>query len=140
MQEDLTRYFDLDARVVRVKMKSLVLKRLRGDNLLQSKGGPPSTFMLGSDKNQVTDSIRFIHNKPFDELIRWLKLFIDYRQPFFNETKYSGDIDINFRAISIDPLNIFELKKDLRKYNLVLVEKERFVDVLFIRSKSLNIN
>lgn len=132
MQEDLVRYFELDARVVRVKMKSLVLKRLNGISIMQTKGGRSSTLMLGSVKNNVSDSIRYIHNKPFDELIRWLKLFIEYRQPFFDETKYSGNVDMNFRAVSIDPVNITELKKDLRKYNLVLEEKERFVDVLFI--------
>lgn len=140
MQQDLKRYFEIDAVVEMKKMKSLILVKKDNLNKLRTKGGKPvDTFMGSTHLHPVNDSIRYLQNQPFDKLTRWLHLWLKGSQPFFNDVSYLGNIDIALKDSSITNLNIKLLKRELNWWGLDLIEDIRYIPVLVLKSSQTSI-
>lgn len=139
MQEDLQRFFGLKAVVEKRMVRALVLRRTSNQDNLRSRGGSPvDSLVQSSNRLPVNDSIRVFRNKPFNVFVNRLTSWINYhcKLQFVNETGYEGNIDIRLREISIDPLNLAELRKDLQTYGLELVEGETCADVLVLTEEN----
>ena len=134
MQEDLIRFFDLDAKVERRSVKSWVLVRIGKTDKLHTNGGPPQ------DKLWIVtiDSTRYVRNKPFSFVLAYLKQVIEnssFSLPFYDETGYHDNVDFGIKNYSLVPFTIQSLKENLRNYGLDMIEEERETDVLVIRKR-----
>ena len=139
MQQDLERYFDLDVKIEKRKVKSLVLVRTSNIDKMGSK------HPNGVDSPEIPVDFTFngqacqhFQNLLFGNFTSKLKSWIQSRRtsiPFFDATRYSGRIDMVIRDFSVENLSIEEIRIDLAKYDLGLEEQERELDVLIIREK-----
>lgn len=143
MKEDLNRYFDLNARVEKRNVKCLTLVRTTKADLLHTKGGAQkNTFYRTDPKTDLEsiqfDSVRCLINQPFQKFSSTLQNIIEIglSEPFIDATRYKGNIDIRISGKAIDSLNIVNLRKELKKYGLDLVEQAWPLQVLVISEKS----
>jgi hypothetical protein len=139
MQQDLQRYFGLRARIEQRTIQSLVLKRIPGSYDLRSLGGRPVDSLIQSTNSRpIDDSSRVFRNKPFNEFFgkvrNWVRYF--HKLDITDETGYGGNIDIRLREVSIDPLNLEDLRKDLYRYGLEIVEGETCADVIILEEEN----
>jgi thiol-disulfide isomerase/thioredoxin len=127
MQEDLKRYFHLDARVEKRKLPCLILVRTDTTHTFFS-------FKRNASDHASPDSIYFL-NRKFDRVTTSLKARIEYYlgQPFVDESGISEKVNMVFSRASLDPMDLDLLRKDLRNYGLDLAEGERATDVLVLR-------
>lgn len=104
--------------------KYLALIRLTDDNKFASMGGDPSS---SSDKLSLK-----IQNSTFNALVSNLALPLQKKPPIFDETGYSGriDLELNCQLSDLEALNI-----ELGRYGLQLVEKEKPLNVVVIKMK-----
>lgn len=132
MQQDLERYFNVNAVVEKRKVLCLVLVKKGNINRLYSQGGPMDTNIYSA----LGDKLCYFHNYTFGAIMGKLQnLFSDsLPTPFVNGTGYHGTVDITFDKSAITNLNL--LKKELGKNNLDLVKEEWLTNVLVIREKS----
>jgi hypothetical protein len=139
MQQDMERYFGLSAIVEKRKLNCMALITTGNINRLKTKGGKPvnKLFVAGLSK-QPEDTVRYMKNEPFKNFAEQLSAWIEYQLeiPFINRTGIIDNIDIQLRDSSVDPFDITALQKDLKKYNLKLVETTAWLDVLVIKPKS----
>ena len=139
MQQDLQRYFGLRARVEHRTIPALVLRRRPGPDRLKSQGGSPVDSLISSTSlRSIDESIRVFRNKPYTEFFVKLKTWVKYNNklPVVDETGYEGKIDIILREVSIDPLNLEELRKDLYQYGLEIVEGDTCAEVLVLEEEN----
>ena len=130
MQEDLKRYFNLEAGFEKKKTMCWVLQSL-DTSLLASRGGP---FI--DDWDQPNFALR-MHNSSLRDLERRFiyNIFDQSIHPFVNEIRMNGKIDlelVNFRKE--DPSSIISA---LAKYRISLRLEEREIPVLVIRDRYL---
>lgn len=136
MQEDLNRYFQLEAFVKDSLIKSVILEVVDSGKI-KTKGGMPFNSLNGVDYGiQATDQYRYLRNQPFSILSDYLRLWIQYYYPFYSTVSLQFNIDIKIREESINPLNIENLNEDLRKAGLKLVFEERAYPVLHLKEKN----
>jgi hypothetical protein len=137
MQQDLDRYFDMDAKVEKRRIPGFALIKVDAEKKIGSGENPIGNEPV-MDFYDVTsqDSIIHIVNMPFQYFVRLLNSWISYFFPLSINLDYSGNISLDIRnKISLNPFNPDELNKDLRKANLRLEAKETDVDVLVVREK-----
>lgn len=128
MQQDLVRYFRLNAKVERRKVKCLVLEKIAGENKIQTRGGIPATNFGRPNQTDI-----YFVNQPFQTFFSFLNGLIDYQSlftPFEDGTGYQGNIDFSIKADDMPDLGA--IKSNLLKYNLKLVEKEYVTNVLVL--------
>jgi thiol-disulfide isomerase/thioredoxin len=120
-QQDLNRYFDLDARIEKRMVKSIILVRANESKRceFQSSG----------------DSVLHLNNVTFDRFIRELTVKIEQYFPFFDETGYKNKVTCSIRYSSLSPLNVAALKMDLLRAGFDIKLEERKVAVLVIRER-----
>jgi len=138
MREDLARYFDLEAKIEKRRVKSFILKRKGRKTMLKSKGGSPKDNMVLSDKYiSQPDSIRVYHNKSYEGFSRQMAYMLEkkWKQPFVDSTNYNGNIDIEISSATLDSMDMDSLNTELEKYGLVLIEKSVLMDVLVVRER-----
>ena len=132
MRHDLERYVGLVFKKEKRELPCIILQRTGDGDLLQTKGGQAqNTFKASSSWKVYTESVRVLTNQPFKRLSHFIKSRINYQQKlsFVDESNYTGNIDISVRMESVDPFNMEELNKDLKKYGLQLIKGKREVDV-----------
>lgn len=135
MQHDLDRHFKLESRVEKKKMKCLVLTKVNNSKFLLSK-----TYQDGS-KNESTKSgiMLAFQNVGMGELVNYIKDNISAKDkaiPFFNETNYTGNINMLFQIEKNNSSNaIIFLQKELGKYGLSLGYEFRDIEILVIKDK-----
>ena len=136
MQQDLEKCFDLDVKIEKRKIKCLALIKKGSLEKLKSKNGKPVNTLVG--RKYENDSLRFFKNKSFKTFSDIIRGFIeqDLQIPFINKTGITEDINICLRGNSIDPFNFKELKKDLLKYGLDIIETQEWMDALLIKQKN----
>ena len=131
MQQDLVRFFNLEVRIEKQPVKTLVLLRTSTQDKLKTRGGKPGGSLFVDIQPE-----KFLQNKPFERLSAFLGIWAEnLHLPFMDETGYNGNIDI---ALSTDILNsqdLAGLRKELAKYDLDLKEENRSADVLVIKEK-----
>jgi thiol-disulfide isomerase/thioredoxin len=139
MQSDLGRFFGLDAKIVKKKIKCLVL--VEAGNIAKLKAEPAkpidmlrmSTYLM-----PVDDSARSLVNVPFGVFFDRLKGWFNYhiKMPFVNNVDYTGNVTLSISGKAIDDLDIKKIKSDLRKYNIDIVEKFVEMEVLVLKQPS----
>lgn len=126
MQEDISRYFDYKSAIEKRNVKCLVL--VKGDNFNKVKKDQQERHRLFYDQNGLS-----IINEPFALFIKELVYALQqYPQPFIDGTGYKGTISLN---ITGNISEITNLKKELHKYGLDLVEKILPINMLVIKNK-----
>jgi thiol-disulfide isomerase/thioredoxin len=121
MQEDLNRYFDLDAHIKKRQIKSVVIKNYKSRDRNRKECSDDSTL-------QVTI-------QAFSKFLKLVKSRFEYYYPVFDETSGFENMNIFVNEKFINVLAIEHLKKDLIRNNLVLDLEERAVPVLVIRER-----
>lgn len=124
MQQDLARYFNLNASVELVNMDVLILRKLNGVMKLTTKKIKTSG-----------DSVIQFKQIPFDQFGRELIVRIERSLPIFIEAFQTETVTCNIRYQSLYPLNIVNLSKDLSEAGFELIVGKRDVPVLFLREK-----
>lgn len=136
MKNELDGYFGIEASIEKRPVKCLTLVRTSEEDKLVSKGGKPADNFYTTGLRAIKiDSIRYIRNKPFHEFSSRLGGLIEYnyKKPFADMAGYTGNIDILFNGKTLDEFDPDEIKRELKKYNLDLVEREIFMDVLVLK-------
>jgi thiol-disulfide isomerase/thioredoxin len=144
MQQDLQRFFDLQPTIEKRSLKGLVLIRSSTADKLKSKGGSPKWNLPIVDFRSTTlDSIRYIRNQPFSKLADAITGYIESNLgiPVNDETGYVGNIDIEMAGKALDEVSqlksasITDLRKELNKYDLDLVDRNFNAEVLVLKQK-----
>ncbi|WP_276504445.1 TlpA family protein disulfide reductase [Terrimonas pollutisoli] len=123
MQQDLQRFFDLDAKIEIRKVKSLVLK-----NTIPTSSSTRRVLING-------DSAFHFINQPLGDLINFLEGWIAYEYPFINELNETILINAIVKASSVTPLNVSSLMQDLHFSGLELCLEVRDMPVLCLSQK-----
>lgn len=134
MRQHLMRYFKIDARMEKRKVKCLVLRQVGKEQKFRTKGGEPaSNFWV-----LTTDSVKYLKNLPFEQFVTKVSNISKGQAlptPFINAVTYEGNIDIALPAEALDSLDLPVLRKALQQYGLDLVEQDWLTDVLVIRDQ-----
>ena len=137
MRQDLDSYFHYQSKFEYRKIKCLALKRISNEDKIMTKG-------LKSKQEVVVRSNEVhlnIQNTPMSYLFSRIESVIIYKDsyiPFFDETKYKGNIDINLPwSDDIKNISISTLRNSLRKYGLDLVQEYKILRMLVISDQKL---
>ena len=125
MQEDLKRYFGLNASMEKRRVKCWVL-RAEDTSLIKSKGG-----------NKVNewelDNYRVTMKNITKEDLQW-RFIYNFLQlspyPFVDETNYTGNVDMTLEDIIFDNSETFI--KALKKYKMTLSLEDHDINMLVI--------
>ncbi len=122
---ELNRYSDYTGTIEKTKVKCLVLKRTSNTDRLKSSGGKKqnSLFIMPDSK---------IVNYPVGNLLMQIGELPFIKLPVVDETGYKHMIDI---ALSQQQPNMQTLQKELKAYDLELVEKEREINMFILKDK-----
>ena len=134
MQEDLNRYFDIKATVVKNKVDCWVIVRTSNKDKLRSKGKVSKYIHQGVHR----DSLFYYHNLPMKEFVDHLQALTAYRKipfPIVDETAYKGNADIGLSQYIDKKMTLEALRKDLKKYDLDIIQKKVAVPTLVLRRK-----
>jgi thiol-disulfide isomerase/thioredoxin len=138
MKEDLRRYFRLQARIEKRKIKVMALIRTHDNNLLKTKGGEPADqFFTTNEGSDDFPPARFIRNLPIENLAFKLQWIFEQEQgiPFVDQTGIKGNIDICVDGETMDRFELNDFRKAIQTYGLDLVEKWVEVDVLILNDE-----
>lgn len=130
MQDELNRYFGalygIEGKLEKRKQKVLALVRTSDKDKLTTKGQ--------KEDLQVNKFYMGLKNTHFDWFLHTLKT--KYLQlsplPLFDETGITGFVDMEINA---NLANVQEINKELEKYDLRFVEKEKEINMIIIRDK-----
>ncbi|MDQ6763263.1 MAG: TlpA family protein disulfide reductase [Bacteroidota bacterium] len=132
MRQDLDCYFHYTSKIENRRIKCLTLKRISSIDKIMARG-------IKSKNELIVDSegtYLKLQNQSMRYLFLQLQSVVNYNYPFtpfFNETNYQNNIDINLSwSENIETISIFELRKHLRKYGLDLVEEYKVLKMLVI--------
>ena len=124
MLNDLNRYTDFTASVEERDIKSLALVRTSDKDKIATKGGKRISAFFSSPS--------VLQNVPLQHMVNMLNGTNPLtNMPVFDETGYKGMVDIALPSIA----SLSELKNELKKYDLDLVEGVRKLNMLVIREK-----
>lgn len=138
MQSDLDRYFGLHASIEKRNVVSLVLIRTSdSDKVLSKKSEPKKNFTWADERTTRFDPIRGFTNQDFAVFRKEFRNYIEFvgKKPFVDATGFNQKIDIMFSGMALDSLDLSLVRKELRMYDLDLVEMNWPMDVLVIKEK-----
>ena len=137
MRQDLDSYFHYQSKFEYRKIRCLTLTRISNEDKIMTRG-LKSKQELVVRSNEVHLNIQ---NTPMSYLFSRIESVIIYKDsymPFFDETKYKGNIDINLPwSDDIKNISIHTLRNSLRKYGLDLVEEYKYLRMLVISDNKL---
>ncbi|GAB3832884.1 hypothetical protein GCM10028895_51210 [Pontibacter rugosus] len=107
-------------------MPCLVLTLKGSARRLATKGGKKQNTLYKEGPKRL-------RNAPLAYLVNQLLSEKTIRLPVVDGTGYAGNVDLDIRAPLSD---LPALRRELRRYNLELVEAEREIDVLVLRDKT----
>lgn len=123
MLRNLNQFIDYTATIEKKRVKCLVLKTTSSKDQLTTKGG---------EQNYVlTEKQTLLKNTPMFTFVSGLSGLPFITLPVVDETGYHRNIDLKMQATP----NIAALKKELARYDMVLEETERSINMLIIRDK-----
>jgi hypothetical protein len=126
MQQDILRFFSYNIRVEKRKTPCYVLIRTSNIDKLKSAG------VYDKQRRSANDSI-VLKNYPLNTFVNSLNnSYYQWPKPVIDETEYSGNVDL---LLGCWYNEIEKIKIELLKYDLALVEEERWIDILVIRDK-----
>lgn len=143
MQKDLDRYFGVDSKVEKQMAKCMVLVRtslknkLKSNKNLKAEETGPLKFTMSSTNTVKIERKRELSNQPYQLFSGLFGAWVELRlhKPFIDATGYEGNIDISLNGEILDRFELNEIRKALHVYDLDLVEKECFIDVLVLRDE-----
>jgi len=137
MRQDLDSYFHYQSKFEYRKIGCLILKRFSNEDKIMTKGLKSKQELVVRSKEVHLN----IQNTPVSHLFSRIESVIIYKDtfmPFFNETNYNGNIDINLPwNENIENISIPALRKGLRRYGLDLVEEYKTLRMLVISDQKL---
>ena len=123
MLEDLNRYSGYTVTFEKRPVKCFVLVRTSTKDKLATKGGEKrSTFPLPPS---------ILKNVPLKNMVNMLNGEIPIKELFIDETGYTGNVDLEVSGVR----DIATLKKELQRYDLVLIVQERQVLMMVIKDQ-----
>jgi len=127
MQTDLNLYLPYTAKVMSRKRNCLVLVKLSSIDKIKSKGGKALY------KDTEEDGLH-VRNQPLKSTLLYSLKVSNYHlsTPIIDKTNYLINIDIDIKSKLSD---IKEVRKELKKYNLDLIEKEISIPMLVIKDR-----
>lgn len=127
MQQDLNRYLNYSVNIEKRLIKCLSLIRTSNKDKLRSEN--TLNKVVQSDSSLLLEGVSFTIG-----LIRRLKIANEnIKTPIIDETGYTENINIKIDCALSDTAS---LKKELRKYDLDLVLKEKEIEMLVIKPKT----
>lgn len=138
MQDDLSRYFGIEAAIEYRNIPSIVLVPLNtGCKLGTSRKLKVDKFYKASLINTSIDSLRYMTNQPFEHFISKLRLIMEnsFGRVFLDSVGYDGNIDITIHGEVLDNNDYKGIRKDLNEYGLDLVKKNCYIPVLVLKKK-----
>lgn len=127
MQNDLDRYFGYCATIERRRVMCLCLVRTSKTDKLESKKTARKVTRIDSSLVVENETI----SKALLERLRIANAFLN--TPIVDDTGYQGKVDLRLNSSLSD---IKSLRKELQKYDLDLVLKERDLEMLVIADKN----
>ncbi|MBE7170527.1 MAG: TlpA family protein disulfide reductase [Williamsia sp.] len=125
LANDLKRYFNVSARLENHRMKCFVLIRTSTDDKIKTKGGKHLFYSQEDYSGFEGVSIR-----PLDFMIHTFgEANLRSALPVVDGTHYTGRIDITINA---DIRDLPAVRKELKKYDLDIVEREEIVPMIVI--------
>lgn len=134
MQQDLERYFGLEARVEQRPVRCLALVRTGRRDKLSSRGGARPERHRGIP----LEELNYFHGAEFSEVAANLAAIFTlhgYPLPLVDRTGYRGRVDIGISQDALVPFNPEAIKRELQLYGLDLVEQECVLDVLVLKER-----
>lgn len=134
MQQDLVRFFGLNAKIEKRKIDCLVLVRTTSINKLKTKGGVPDANFWVLDNNDE----RYLRNMDFNFFTSTLSRINDshwHYMPFVDETGITGNVDISILRKAIDDVDFDLIRTQLKRYDLDLIVKKKYKEVLVLTEK-----
>lgn len=136
IKTDFERYFRLKSSIERRKVECWVLVRTSPEDRLPTHGGlKQNTFASQDPRRPPLPEIRQLVNYPYDFFSSWLASNVERLtgDPFFDESDYAGHIDISFSGEMMDNRSMQSLRRELARYDLVLKQEQRVIDILVLR-------
>jgi len=136
MQDDLMRYFDVEAKIEKKEINCLVLVKTDEQNKAFNENK-----IAKSEHKRRNDTMIFI-NQPLKDLSTILKSILDAKgviAPFIDQTHYSGTITLDLffnRYLKNRDELVASLRKQLQRHGLDLVEKKSVTNVLVIKERN----
>jgi thiol-disulfide isomerase/thioredoxin len=124
MQEDLDRHFNIKSFQATQQMKCYVLQRT---SLTRAKFASKG----GKTVNEKTNAEVHLENVPMDA-VTIQNFYISLPRPLIDETGYNGEISVKYPSIFTD---LDSFNKYLEKYDLIIKEEERFVNVIYLKGE-----
>jgi len=126
--ESLNTYSPFKGAIERRSTRCLVLQLTGSPRKLTTKGGKTESTLYKAGPKHM-------RNAPLSYLVNQLLSEPAIRLPVLDETGLQENIDL---ALKADLGDLPALRKELRRYNLDLVEADRPIDLLVIRDKAPN--
>ncbi|MBB5644719.1 TlpA family protein disulfide reductase [Pedobacter cryoconitis] len=122
--EDLNRYTNYLGSIEKTKVKCLLLRRKGSADKIKTKGGVSQNTLFSDTESKITNySLKYfmisLTGLPF------------IKAPLFDETGYNFNVDISLSKQT----SLSGLRKELKAYNLELVEGVRYLDMFVLRDK-----
>ena len=127
MRDDLARFFPFRVTVEMRRMRSWVLVKLPGPDLIATR----------VPNNSPVDTGRMWRNVPFTTFYQRLyQMSYSFKYPLGSAIEYGGNIDFEFPDEPNDVVITPEIiKRSLNRYGLDLVEKDWLMEMLIIRDR-----
>ncbi|MBB6499143.1 TlpA family protein disulfide reductase [Pedobacter cryoconitis] len=122
--EDLNRYTDYIAKVEKRRVKCLVLKRTSKIDKIKTSGGKRANSLFNTSDSKLV-------NCSLDLLLMRISELPFIRIPLVNETGYTANADLHLSRQQDLPT----LSKELKAYDLELVEGLRELDMFVLKDK-----
>ncbi|MBX2953774.1 MAG: TlpA family protein disulfide reductase [Leadbetterella sp.] len=123
MLADLNKYSDYSVTMEKIPTDCLILIRTSEEDKLQSKGGPP--------RSRFSKPVSILCNNSMKFMVALLNDIFPADPVIIDETGYTGKVDIEIKGTT----NLAELRKELRRYDLGLVQVRRDLNTLVVRHK-----
>lgn len=124
--KDLNSNTDYYGRIEKRKIKCFAIIRTSSEDKIKTKGGK-SQYKVYNDRDR-----KFMTNLPISRLISGLNNGNNLHLLIFDETNYSGKVDLEF---PVNLNDIIAMKKNFRQYDLDIIEIEKDVDIFVISNK-----
>jgi thiol-disulfide isomerase/thioredoxin len=137
VKADFERYFGLSATVENRLVDSWILVRTDSIDRLATKGGTKQHTFAAAHIHQssLPSPVRQLRNVGYSSFSAVVTKIVERitGQPCFDNTRYAGKIDVDFRGETLDQPTMANLRRDLRDHGLDLVKVKQQLDVLVLR-------
>src|SRR5690606_15116000 len=90
-------------------------------------------------RHPTLDSVRRLVNLPYSHFSSYITRMVERltNMPCFDETGFSGNIDISFKGSSLDAPSMKKLQAELKNYGMSLRREHKRLAVLVLREQEI---